>query len=452
MSVENLTIAALVEDGATALRTLYANGVTAHDFPIYEEEFQWIEKRLARRKTLNRRVFRQRFPDFEWEGVPRESIKDLAAELKEERAFEEVTSIMETLSDRLERDNALDLATEVRERLSTVTRRFAPMSDSVLEDWKDDVAEMRRHMQAARAGKPIGLKTGFAHLDHHWGGLLPGQMICILGRTGEGKSLKTYAMGLNAKFQGANVGVFTPELSRHEVKCRVHTLASARQDVKRELGLKHSFRNRALFLRQGFNLKSYQRFCEYFESLPGRMYLLSGIKRHGKMSVGYIEDRIVELALDLVIIDPIYLLKPVTVYKDNPYATVGAIAEAVEVLAESYDIPIIITNQANRQSAGRGDAPHKDSSYGSDIPAQLSDVVLGVKHLSNEHRMICRCTKSRFGQEFRYEIGLHANTGAMKELTPLDGNYWNGKDDTFEDEDLKEMMATIKAGGEDDDD
>lgn len=452
MSVEALTIAAVVEDGAPALRALYANGVTANDFPIYEDEFLWIEKRLARKKTLNRRVFRQRFPEFEW-SVPRENIKDLAQELKEERAFEEVTAIGATLMERLEQDNAMDLAVEVRERLRAVTRSFAPMSDSILEDWQEDVKEMRRHMQAAKAGAPIGLQTGFAHLDHHWGGMQPGQLILVLGRTGEGKSLKTYYMALQAKLQNANVGIFTPELSRHEVKCRIHTMCSAMPSVKEALGLERSFRNRALMQRQGFNLKSYQAFCEYFaDELPGKLHLLSGMNRPEQMTVGYIEDRIVELALDIVIIDPIYLLKPVTVYRDNPYATIGSIAEAVERLAESYNIPVIITNQAHRQGGAQGDAPHKDRSFGSDLPAQLSDYVLGVKHLSDENRMICRCTKSRFGHEFRYDIALNANTGVVKEMTPLAGNYFNGTDDQWDEDFVREMASVTKGKTKKEDD
>lgn len=427
MSVEALAVAAVVEDGAPALRTLYASGVTSQDFPVYSEEFDWIEKRIMRKKTLNWRVFRARFPDFE-KILPRESTKDLASELKEERAFEEVNAMLTTLSERLEKDNAIDLAVEARETLSSITRAHSIASDFVLEDWKDDVDEMRRFMRLAKTGTPIGLSTGFAHLDHHWGGMLPGQTILVLGRTGEGKSYKTTAMALAAKLQGANVGIFTPELSKHEVKCRLHTLASARPEIQQACGLKRSFRNRALMFRKEFNLKTYARFCEYFAELPGKTHLLSGTRRHDQMTVGYIEDRIVELALDLVVIDPIYLLKPVRVYKDNPYATVGSIAEAVERLAETYNIPIVMTNQAHRQGGAQGDAPHKDRSFGSDLPAQLADYVLGVKHISDENKMICRCTKSRFGQEFRYEIDLYANTGVIRERTPLAGSYFNGSD------------------------
>ena len=60
MSVEALTVAALIEEGPSAMRKLYSAGITAHDFISYDEEFRWIERRLVSRKTLNRRVFRQR--------------------------------------------------------------------------------------------------------------------------------------------------------------------------------------------------------------------------------------------------------------------------------------------------------------------------------------------------------------------------------------------------------
>lgn len=448
MSSESLAIALLVEEGAKALRSFYANGVTGGDFLIYEEEFEWIEKRLARKKPMNRRVFRERFPDFEWIGVPKEDPADLAAELKEERAFEEINELIASLSERLEKDNALELAIETRELLGKVTRKFVPSSDSILEDWQEDVQEMRRHMQAAKAGAPIGLQTGFAHLDHHWGGLLPGQFIEVLGRTGEGKSLKLYAMALNCKLQGAKVGIFTPELSRHEVKARVHTLASARPEVKDALGLKHSFRNRALMFRTGFNLKSYQRFCEYFEGLPGQMHLLTGQGMHEQMSVGYIEDRIVEYELDVVFVDPIYALKPVRVTREgNPYQEVAWVSEAVHRLSESYNVPIIFSNQAHLEG-NTGDAPAKEKGFGSKTMSHLSDYILGVKHLSDENKMICRCTKSRFGQShFRYEIGLHANTGAIRELTPIKGSYFNGGDDSFDEDDLEQAVSSAKGKG-----
>ena len=442
MSVEALTISAIVKEGPAALRRLYGKGITAKDFPVYNEEFRWVEKRLALRKPVNRRTFRAKFPDFEW-GVPQEDIEDLAVELKEERAFDELASIMASVGDQLERDNALDIAVAVREQLTMLTRAHAPVSDVDLDGDIDAVLEeMRQGFLLAKQGMTLGIPTGINFLDHHWGGLMPGVFIEILGRTGEGKSLKTMIPTWTAKKNGYKVGVFTPEFSAHQVRCRYHTIASADAKVKADLGLAHSFRNRALMFRRGFNIKAYQRFLEYMNEMPGRVHLLSGTHMAEKMSVGYIEDRLVELELDLAIIDPIYLLKPVRETREgNQWQEVAWTAEALHHLSEQYNIPIIFTNQANDKKQ-RDDAPHKSDGFGSQSMTHLSDYVLGVKHISDENRMICRGTKSRFGQDFRYEMDFFANTGVHRVVTPLDGSYFNGHDGDKDDEDLKQLVAT----------
>lgn len=443
MSAEPLAIASVIELGSSAIRTMYAEGVTAEDFVLYAEEWEWIEKRLSMKKPVNSRVFRQRFPEFEF-LAPEASPSELANELREERAFERLTSLINTIADDLQKDNALELAEKARAELSNIFHTFSTNSDVVVEDWREHIADMKRDIQLTKLGKPPGYTTGIDHLDHHWGGALPGQTVLVLGRTGEGKSYMTANMAVSAKFQGATIGMFTPEMSTKETRCRIHTLASARKDVQKACGLTRSFRNRALMFGHSFNMKSYERFLEWFAmDTPGRIHILSGKHRKEKMSVSYIEDRIVTLGLDYVIIDPIYLLKPVRTYRDNPNAEIGATAEAIEHLSEMYNIPIVITNQAHRQGGEREDAPHKDKSFGSDIPAQLSDYVLGVKHLSDENRMICRCTKSRFGQSFRFELDFYANTGVVRSTTPITGSYYNGHKDT-DDEDLKEIMATVE--------
>lgn len=446
MSVEALVLSAVVDEGASALRTLYANGVTPADFPVYDAEIEWIESRVSAKKPLNRRIFRQQFPDFDW-AVPTGSIPDLAAELKEERAFDDMQRLIVSASEQLDRGNAVELAGKLREHLSVITRAHAPMSDVVAEDWQDHIRDMKEAMAAARRGKPMGILSEFPHFDHHVGGFLPGQTTMVLGRTGEGKSFKTKMFALHAKLAGAKVGIFTPELSKHEVRCRLHTLASARPEIKEALGLKHSFRNRALLHRHGFSIKSYERFCRYFdEELPGRIHILSGTYRKEQMTVGFIEDRLVDLGLDLVIIDPIYLLKPVRRYRDNPFAEVGSIAEAIESLAETYNIPVVMTNQAHRQGSQKDDAPHKDKSYGSDVPAQLADIVIGVKHLSGDNRMLVRCTKNRFGEEFRYEMDFFANTGVWRVTTPIKGDYYNGHDASADREEVRQAIQGAVKG------
>lgn len=445
MSVEALTIAKIVDEGGAALRRLYSAGISGQDFVLWDIEFRWVERRIAQRKPLNRRTFRQKFPDFEWDGVPSEDIGDLAAELKEERAYEELTKVLSTIGENLETDNALDLAIQMREHLADVTKKFHPMSDVELDaDVASVLEEMRQGMALAKAGLTQGIPTGLAHLDHHWGGLMPGVFIEILGRTGEGKSLKINHMAWSGKKNGFKVGMFTPEFNQHEARSRYHCIASADEDVQREVGLERSFRHRALLFKHGFNLKTYQRFMEYLRDSPGRMHLLSGVHMRDKMSVGYIEDRIVELELDVIFVDPIYLLKPVRTTRDgNGWQETAWTADSLHHLSEQYNVPIVFTNQASDKRVGvaeRMDAPHKSDTFGAQSMTHLADYVLGVKHVSEENHMICRGTKSRFGKNFRYELGVYANTGVIKEKTPVKGSYLS-ETESDEDMEMAEMVG-----------
>lgn len=427
MSVEVLTISRLVEDGAAALRKLYGSGIGRSDFPIFEDEFEWIENRLGKRKPLNRRVFMEQFPDFEW-SMPREPIEDLAYSLKEERALEEVTAILNTMAETVNKDNAVEVAMAMRDRLTSVTRKHAPLSDVDLDEWEIVMEEMRQRMILAKQGMSVGVLSGDPWIDHHMGGFNPGQFIEVIGRTGEGKSYKLMTFGWHAKKQHKRVGIFSPEQNAHESRCRYHTLASADPDVKVALGLKHSFRNRALMNGIGFNPKAYQRFLEYMRAMPGQVHLLAGTGMKEQMGLGYIEDRIVELELDLVIVDPIYLLKPVRIHREgNTWQETAWIAEGLHLLSERYNVPIIFSNQAHEGDSARAkdDAPHKSGGFGSKTLNHLSDYVIGVKHVSQERRMIVRCSKSRFGQGFRYEMYFDANTGVVKYDHAPDFDYYD---------------------------
>jgi len=445
MSTEAMLLSALVEGGASALRSIYGKGVTANHFAVYEDEFKWVESRLARKKPVNRRIFREKFPDFEWMRTKDEDIGELALELKEECALAEVNGLISMLAEQMEKDNVLELAVSARERLAQITRAHSPLSDIDLDEWQHTIRQMRQGQILAKQGQTLGIQTGINFLDYHWGGIMPGQFIEILGRTGEGKSYFTTIIAWMARKAGNKIGIFTPELSEHEVKCRYHTIASADKDIQEAIGIKHSFRNRALMHRHGFNLKSYQRLCEYLDELPGRIRLLSGSGMAEKMSVGYIEDKIVEYELDLAIVDPIYMLKPVRFSsEDNTYQETMWVAESLHMVTEHLGVPIIFTNQAHLDG-NRGDAPGKEKSFGAKGLLHLSDYVLGVMHISEEHRMICKSSKSRFGESgFRFDMDLVANTGHWKVTTPLSGSYFNGNPS----EDLKrEYVANAKGKG-----
>jgi hypothetical protein len=432
MSVEVQILSAIIEQGQQGVRKLYAAGCGKEDFFAYDEEFEWIEQRASNRLPINPRVVRRQFPDFEF-LPPTEPFDELVKELKNEHAVAEINNILAEMAENLSVDNAVQLASDASDRLAEVSRLHSPRTNErLMDDVPGQIRHMEQGMRLAAKGVPTGIPTGISHLDHHWGGWVGGRMYVVLGRPGDAKSFLVAMGAWTAKKLGYRVGLFSPEMNAHEHRCRVYTLASADKQVQKDVGLPRSFRNRALMDRRGFNMKLYKRFLSYMDEMPTDIHFLTGIDRREKITVPYVADKIEELGLDVVFIDPIYKLRSVR-RRTTSWEELGELSDAIQDVSEQYDVPVIVTNQSHRQGAS-GDAPHKDRSFASDVPVQNADHVLGVKHLSEEHLLICRCTKSRFGQDFRFEARFFPNTGVFKVIDPPTIDYMNGSDDPSEEE------------------
>ena len=426
MSVESFLIAELVAEGS--VKKAFQAGVTQEDFDEYDEEFSWLSMQAEKRLPITVRRFKKKFPYFEWVQSG-ERVQDLIEELKQERAYVSLRAALDDTEIDLDHENAVEKATNLREVLADVIRVHAPASDVLIKsDWRNHLDEQKRVSILLENGETVGIPTGLKNLDHHWGGLQGGTLYCILGRPGDAKSMMNAKFSVTAMLDGRRVGFFSPEMNERQHRCRFSTLLSADPRVQAELNLKGAFRNRALMDGRGYNLKSYKRFLEFCETLPGEICLFTQKYRRDKMTPSYIETRIDDLGLELVIIDPIYKLK-------NPrkrqlkHEEIQDVVDNIQDLSKGYNIPIVISNQANRALMGtRGDPPSKDSSFGSDAPAQEADTVIGVKHFSEERMMKVNCTKNRYGESFKFEIAFWPNVGKMDDITEIKGDYANGYD------------------------
>jgi hypothetical protein len=416
MSVESLVITALVEEGTP--KPAYQQGINKNDFEIMTDEFEWIERRFEKRKPITRRTFRERFDDFEY-IVPKENIDDLLIELKEEKAYSQIAALIETAATSLLPENAIQTAEQMREVLGDTLKTYSPHSDIDVQDFGSHLEKIKQHRVLAKAGHTVGMPTLIPTIDYHWDGLLPGRLIGVLGRPGEGKSFFiTYIAWLAIK-SGYKIGLFSPEMDEFEHRCRLHTLASADKEVQEACGLKRGFKNRDLMRGVGFNMRSYEHFGEYFDNLPGKCFLFTRKYRSSPMTPQYVASRVADLGLHGVIADPLSKLRTLGKRKDNPvweaYDKVGAFQE----LGEEHGIFTIATNWSTRQQ-GRSKsekAPDLDESFGSDALAQEADHIIGVKHDPEDKTLTLRCTKSRFGKpKFTSVIDFHPNTGFWQEI------------------------------------
>lgn len=432
MSVEALVISKLVEDGD--LKQAFQAGITQDDFELHDEEWQWLIQRAATRKAISPRVFKKRFPEFDY-LPPNEKIQDLLDELKSERAFVAISSAIDEVfsgDDPLGQDNAVDKAVQLRESLGDVLKVHSPYADIAIKSgWERGYDRIKNLIALRSSGSTTGISTGITHFDHHFGGLQRETSYLFLGRPGDAKSFTLAKFAAEAGWNGYRVGLFSPEMTEHQHNCRLHTLLSAKTEIQQALGLTRAFRNRALkdgLLSKG-ELHAYRKFLEYLDrTMKGEIHLFTQRYRREKMSVSYIESRIEDYRLDLVIVDPIYKLRSPK-RRNSKWEELGDITDALIDLSHTYNIPVVMTNQANRALVGRkGEPPDKDSSFGADAPVQEANCVIGVKHFSDENMMKYNCSKNRDGEPFKFTAKFLPNIGIMEDITPVTGSYTNGHD------------------------
>jgi replicative DNA helicase len=446
VSVEAYVIAAVVDEGTP--KKAFQAGISAEDFEIHDEEWAWIIRRAESRKPITPRLFKSQFPEFDF-ILPREKLGDLIEELKQERAYLAISAGVDEILSDLDQENAIEKAMAMREILGDVLKLHAPHSDIHIKGGWETHYERVKQMGILRANGEIpGIPTGLPHLDVHWGGLQPQASILVLGRPGDAKSMLQAKLATEGAWGGYRMGVFSPEMTEHQHYARFHTMLSAKKEVQEALGLKGAFRNRALKDGHGFNMKSYRKFLQWMETeLPGEIFLFTQKYRSQKMNVGYIRTRIEDLGLDGVIIDPIYKLKPPR-RRGNKWEELQEITDSLVDLAHEFNIPMVMSNQANRALVGkRGDAPDSGSSFGSDAPVQEADTVIGVKHHSEEKLLKLRCTKNRHGEPFSFSCRFLPNIGVMQDVTPIHTDYLNGYDPEKVEE-LSDVLKIAQEAGE----
>jgi replicative DNA helicase len=422
-------IAALVQE--QSVKKAVQAGITVDDFEMYDEEFEWLYARTEQKRAITTRLFKERFPDFDLID-PAEQLTDLLDELKDERAFVSFTSAIDEVlagEDPLDKENAIEKAAQFREILDGILRSAGSNSDTLVKlGWQSHYTNIRAMHALSSTGEIPGIPTGLEHLDHYWGGLRGQTAYLWLGRPGAAKSLSLARLAVEAAWAGYRAAVFSPEMTEHAHNCRFHTLLSAKPEVQAACGLKEAFRNRALFDGRGFNLKQYKNFMQWVENeLPGEIALFTQKYRREKMTTSYIDARIENLGIDLVIVDPVYKLRPPR-RRGTRWEEIGEVVDSLVDLAHAHNIPVVLSNQAGRALVGRDDTPDLNSSFGSDAPAQEADTVIGVKHYAEERVLKFRCSKNRHGETFRFTCRFHPNVGIMQDVTPLRTDHAGGYD------------------------
>lgn len=171
-------------------------------------------------------------------------------------------------------DNLSKLENSVKEKITLITaenaetRKEGSIQDSVkerLERYK----EIKNNPQCI-----VTYPTGFKTIDDAEGGFRPGELIYVIGRKGDGKSVLLLNLAHNAWFQGYNVILFSLEISKEDYERRFDSRAAGVSSNGLKRGklndVEESLYNEYLaYLSEGKTIEGKQAGVFYVVDVPG---------------------------------------------------------------------------------------------------------------------------------------------------------------------------------------
>lgn len=304
-----------------------------------------------------------------------------------------LTALMPDLHSLLTNRRSHEALERVREAVAQSTRRQMPAQfmsmGEALEALRQKYLIMRLNPDAAR-----GIPTGFQTLDDATMGLFGGDLVTLVGRTGQGKSWIWQTILYHAYLSMRKVFMFSLEMTEEQLALRLAGLITGINPRLIKTG--------AL---------SHWAEADFFAAVDmvranDRIRLMKG---DGKRTTEDVQRVLEEWSPDVVGVDASYLLSPRTKRKMNAkWEKIAEVMADMKGLAGEFMCPFVSTVQFNRDVKANNPGTNIDAGSigGSDEIGQLSSVIVGIlqgpePHQSTQRKLVGM--KNREGDNFSFE-------------------------------------------------
>lgn len=278
-----------------------------------------------------------------------------------------------------------------------------------------------------REGRVAGVLTGFTSLDETLGGLLPGQLIIVAGRTSMGKTSLAVNIATNVAARSTPVLVVSLEMTRTEIVERIMCSVGEVSTYKVRNGLISNDERRKL--------------VEISANVAQMPLWIDDAPTRGVSEIGALARRMKRRdGLGLVVVDYLQIVTPEHGSSKTPrQEQVAKISAGLKALARELHVPVVCLAQLNRQPDGMADRkPRLSHLRESGSIEQDADVVLFV------HRDAYYLTHSGGSGEMpdprsALIIVAKQRNGPTRECHAV----WEGEYTTFRDDDTRSAQSTL---------
>jgi replicative DNA helicase len=235
--------------------------------------------------------------------------------------------------------DVFDLYAELQHKFDTILSNTITMND---DDFQKQLLHSANIWLNSKPGEMAGYSTGIAELDRLCGGLTNGELTIVGARPGQGKTALVVSLIRNLVKQGVSCGMFSLEMTKHEL---VQRLASQES---------HVF---AYKIKQG-NLNPYDK-----NAINEAVYKMKSwpikINDEGLLNISKIRTKATmwknKHKVQVIFIDYIGLINSVNPKETNRVNIIGEISRGLKLLAKELQIPIVALSQLSRRVEERSD-------------------------------------------------------------------------------------------------
>lgn len=394
-------------------------------FTKHKEEFKYILDHSSKfGNTPDLTTFLSKFNSFDVIDV-RESEDYLISTLREQSLFDKTVPILQKASEIMETN-----ANDAVEYLFTNLKNIKFTDSKALDLIKDAGTRYEAYLEKSKNSAKMVTYSGFNEVDKILGGFNQGEeLVCILGRLGQGKSWVLDKLVVEAWKQGRRVGIYSGEMSANQVGYRLDTLIS-------------NISNKNLMY--GFEVKEYEDYINKLKQNTNPIMIITPEDLGGFLNISKLEKFITDYNLEVVAIDQLSLMEDERSGKstENRFKQAN-ITRDLFALSTKHKIPIYLAIQANRMGARGKDekgTPDIENIAESDAIGQNASRVISMRNKGNLLELEIK--KNRYGKtgdkfvyswdidkgQFSYVPSDEKNEEDVKRAKEIQSSFDDGKE------------------------
>ena len=407
------------------LNIINNNNIDSSMFTKHKSEFDYIINHFNTYGNVpDTTTFLSFFNNFDIIDV-KESEEYLVNTLREQSLFDRTLPILQKASEIME-TNSNDAVEYLLSKLGTLKNHTTKAINLIEEA---DI-RLEAYLERTKNSAKMVTYSGFEEVDKILGGFNQGEeLVCILGRLGQGKSWVLDKLVVEAWKQGRRVGIYSGEMSANQVGYRLDTLIS-------------NLSNKSLMY--GYELKEYQEYIDKLKTEKNPIMIITPEDLGGFLNITKLERFIDEYKLDVVAIDQLSLMEDERSGKstENRFKQAN-ITRDLFALSTKYKIPIYLAIQANRMGARGKDekgTPDIENIAESDAIGQNASRVISMRNKGNLLELEIK--KNRYGRtgdkfvyswdidkgQFSYVPSDEKNEEDVKRAKEIQSSFDDGKE------------------------